>query len=522
MPSPILIPKTLTKSNWDKNKGLIAKLQGATGIGPAMEKLDSAHTAIDWSVFTPRATRDWTDALIDDLKKRADAEAKKIKLLAAAAQALATTASKTESDWKKSKTIPPKSLDLIVAVKADALKLVSAITGYNSMADISKLKPGASAAPQIDGITKFERNYGDIGKKINGATKSQVFTLPPSPVVTYISMPDMGGKENAYITAVISDAMGTAVADTIREITNIITNADKVLPKFQTDARASFADKVKKNIESRLDALYTQLDKIPQEKWREFTAAKKQYKAYKLESKKKVAKSGLGVALSALKFAGASGPAAIAGAIAGTLTGLAKLGLVLYDLGKEAETSGKSVAKTAAKMLAEYQAAAKKEAYLNLAIDTLGIPLLKTARKLNEEFELWGNKTAGLHYNAAKAAKALPPLMDANLEFSVQGGDAKIMAKLETRLDALLEKIISLGKRYTSNKANIKKCAPAVQYIMNADKQVLGKLTMLPELVNLISAVVSLKDIEDWIDVAQGLIDLKDNISDFKKAAKEA
>ncbi|MDF9832751.1 hypothetical protein M2103_000965 [Ereboglobus sp. PH5-5] len=522
MPSPILIPKTLTKSNWDKNKGLMAKLQGATGIGPAMEKLDSAHTAIDWSVFTPRATRDWTDALIDDLKKRADTEAKKIKPLAAAAQALVTTASKTESDWKKSKTIPKKSLDLIVAIKADALKLVSAITAYNFMADISKLKPGASAALQIDGITKFERNYGDIGKKINDATKSKVFTLPPSLVVTYISMPDMGGKENAYITAVISDAMGTAVTDTIRDITNIITNADKVLPKFQTDARVSFTDKVKKTVESKLDALYTQLDKIPQEKWREFTAAKKQYKAYKLESKKKVAKSGLGVALSALKFAGASGPAAIAGAIVGTLTGLAKLGAVLYSLGKEVESSGKSVTKTAAKLLAKYQTAAKKEAYLNLAIDTLDIPLLDTARKLKDEVELWDNKTAGLHYNAAKAAKALPPLMESNLEFSVNGGDPKAMAKLEAKLDALLEKIISLSKRYSKNKSNIKKCAPAVEIILKKDKEVLGKLTMLPEIVNLVTSVVSLKDAEDMIDVAQGLIDLKDNISDFKKAAKEA
>lgn len=522
MPTTLLIPKTLTPGFWDKNKGLVAKLQGATGIGEIMNQLSSAHDAIDWTIFSPRATRDWTTEQLETLKKSADTESKKLKQLGAIAQKLVTAASKTEADWQKSKTIPKKSTELARQIKTDASKFVSDINAYDWTADISKLKPGTNAVPEIAKRTSFHKDCGDIGKKINAATGSKIFVLGPTPVATYFGIPDMGGKENAYISSVISDAITEAVDDTVNDIITIITNTDKILKGLKPNARVALAAKVKKSVEEKLAALYASLDKIPQEKWREFTAAKKQYKAYKLESKKKVAKSGLSVALTALKSAGASGPAAIAGAIAGTLAGLAKLGVVLYDLGKEAETSGKSVTKAAAKLLVEYQTAAKKEAYLNLAIDTLGIPLLDTARKLNEEFERWDNKTSGLHYNAAKAAKALFPLMDAVTEFESKGGDQKAAAKLERKLHTLLENISSFGKRYTTNKANIKKCTPAIQYITKADKLVLGKLTMLPEIVNLVSTVISLSKPEDMIDVAQALLDLKDNISDFKKAAKEA
>ena len=42
-------PKKLLKSEWDKNKGIIAKVRhGETGVGAAMEKLKAAYDAVGW------------------------------------------------------------------------------------------------------------------------------------------------------------------------------------------------------------------------------------------------------------------------------------------------------------------------------------------------------------------------------------------------------------------------------------------------------------------------------------------
>lgn len=42
-------PKKLLKSEWDKNKGIIAKMRhGETGVGAAMEKLKAVYDAVGW------------------------------------------------------------------------------------------------------------------------------------------------------------------------------------------------------------------------------------------------------------------------------------------------------------------------------------------------------------------------------------------------------------------------------------------------------------------------------------------
>jgi hypothetical protein len=42
------IPEILTKQNWDKKKGIIAKLAGPTGIGDKLEELRKAYAKVDW------------------------------------------------------------------------------------------------------------------------------------------------------------------------------------------------------------------------------------------------------------------------------------------------------------------------------------------------------------------------------------------------------------------------------------------------------------------------------------------
>jgi hypothetical protein len=44
-------PAILTKAEWDKQKGILAKAKGETGVGAACEKAHEAYKAIDWTEF---------------------------------------------------------------------------------------------------------------------------------------------------------------------------------------------------------------------------------------------------------------------------------------------------------------------------------------------------------------------------------------------------------------------------------------------------------------------------------------
>src|SRR5262249_60699584 len=48
---PLVYPATLTKTFWDKKKGLIGKAAGETGIGDAAAKAEAAFKKINWNVF---------------------------------------------------------------------------------------------------------------------------------------------------------------------------------------------------------------------------------------------------------------------------------------------------------------------------------------------------------------------------------------------------------------------------------------------------------------------------------------
>ncbi len=44
-------PAILTKAEWDKQKGILAKVKGETGVGAACDKAESAYDGIDWTEF---------------------------------------------------------------------------------------------------------------------------------------------------------------------------------------------------------------------------------------------------------------------------------------------------------------------------------------------------------------------------------------------------------------------------------------------------------------------------------------
>ena len=74
--TPPAYPAVLTKANWDKNKGAVAKMAGATGVGDALAKLETAYKAVDWRKFQIASNKPNPFSLpkLEAMKKAAIAE----------------------------------------------------------------------------------------------------------------------------------------------------------------------------------------------------------------------------------------------------------------------------------------------------------------------------------------------------------------------------------------------------------------------------------------------------------------
>ena len=102
--TPPAYPAVLTKTNWDKNKGVVAKMAGATGVGDALSKLETAYKAVDWKKFQIAANKPNPFSLpkLEAMKKAAIAEmtgnAAKLRVAAFAAR---DAANKAAGDLKK-------------------------------------------------------------------------------------------------------------------------------------------------------------------------------------------------------------------------------------------------------------------------------------------------------------------------------------------------------------------------------------------------------------------------------------
>ncbi len=120
-PSPP-IPKSLTKAEWDRNKGVFAKMAGETGVGAAMKDVDDAYKAVTWTKFDALAAMPGVKliSVVEAGEKDATKETVKVELLRTAVKELRDLAAKTEQTFKKSKTIPASSAKYVGKVSADA------------------------------------------------------------------------------------------------------------------------------------------------------------------------------------------------------------------------------------------------------------------------------------------------------------------------------------------------------------------------------------------------------------------
>jgi hypothetical protein len=115
----------LTKANWDKNKGVLAKMAGPTGVGEALDKLEKAYKAVDWQKFEIAANKlpekEFTLKKLADMQKAAVAEmtgnAAKLRLAAFAARDVAR---KAGAELRKNKLVPKSAADLCAQIEKDA------------------------------------------------------------------------------------------------------------------------------------------------------------------------------------------------------------------------------------------------------------------------------------------------------------------------------------------------------------------------------------------------------------------
>ena len=126
-------PDALTNASWQKNKGLIAKAAGETGIGDLMKKAVTAYGAVDWGKFkiaekAAGSGMSRTQQDIDDAVKEALKEGPKIKALDKAVRDIEVAAKKLAADWKNNKKIPAASVKYAQEISDAALAFDFEIT----------------------------------------------------------------------------------------------------------------------------------------------------------------------------------------------------------------------------------------------------------------------------------------------------------------------------------------------------------------------------------------------------------
>ncbi len=121
-------PDILTDANWNKNKGLLAKAAGETGVGAQMKVVQAKFKEIKWEMFDVRTALKGganADEAALALGAAKGAYEKRVKPLIAEVDKLAKKAEDAEKKFKAAKTIPKSSAEHAAKVEA-AARLLSA------------------------------------------------------------------------------------------------------------------------------------------------------------------------------------------------------------------------------------------------------------------------------------------------------------------------------------------------------------------------------------------------------------
>lgn len=244
------------------------------------------------------------------------------------------------------------------------------------------------------------------------------------------------------------------------------------------------------SIDKRLKSLTTELEKIPDERWRRLTARRQQYAKYKTEAKVDAAweafNFGAGVALTV-----GSGGTSLALGIVGLVKSAASLVGMLYDACIEAETVHKSLSKDLTALRLNYlnfhgtakKSLGPKELAKATATGVLGEvarPFLQSIPRCESNFELWSNKVDGL---AVKGRKCSATIVDAmnecqkyeNLLAKDRSKRVKKLMKDVQKLRLSLDKALDKTHGVMERVRNADQKKPAVERDLNELKDARSK-----------------------------------------------
>ncbi len=168
-------PALLTRTNWDKNKGILAKIAGFTGMGEALATLETQYKKVDWpsydmqnvfsagnSKFTLSSLKSAIENAVADVKS---GECGKLRLQAFKVRDLAD---KTQKDFKNNKLIPKSSGELCGSISKAADQLGVAANPNSMGSEI--IATGKLVTQMFDGTAALiEKNYASHLSKLESA-----------------------------------------------------------------------------------------------------------------------------------------------------------------------------------------------------------------------------------------------------------------------------------------------------------------------------------------------------------------
>jgi hypothetical protein len=153
-------PDVLLEANWNKNKGLLAKAAGETGVGAQMKLVKVKFDDIKWEMFdvskTLKGGADADQATVA-LSAARGAYEKRVKPLIIEIDKLAKKAEDAEKKFKASKTIPKASGEHAAKVKTAAKLLSAQVKALNGeFAAFEKVVESATVEDAV-GAAWFDR-----------------------------------------------------------------------------------------------------------------------------------------------------------------------------------------------------------------------------------------------------------------------------------------------------------------------------------------------------------------------------
>jgi len=182
---PPAIPQILTDKDWQKNKGLVAKIVGKTGIGDAMKKMAQAYAAVDWKLMdiavsspqgkakTRESLQKTFDNAVAEFKSKVEGKLRKEII------AVREAAKKTAAEWEKNKAIPKKSTDHVKEVSKAADFFMVACNANSVGSAIKKdfddnVKGIEKREEIMAGLSnKLKKYCGEIVKGLKGGVKTK-------------------------------------------------------------------------------------------------------------------------------------------------------------------------------------------------------------------------------------------------------------------------------------------------------------------------------------------------------------